>query len=227
VVGRGAIGPGRRVLDLAAGTGKLTRLLVPSGAEVVAVEPVASMRDQLTGSQPDIEVHDGTAEAIPLDAAGFDVVTVAQAFHWFDPPKALAEIRRVLRPGGHLFLVWNMRDRSHGWVKDFGDLLVDGDSGRERPYDSYYEVDYAAVIAGASTDFSPVTSWDHRWDQLCDEDLLVARAASVSVVGLLDEPDRTRVLDNVRNLARTDPDLAGRPWFPFPYLSRVWWCQAT
>ena len=226
LVGRGAIGPGRRVLDLAAGTGKLTRLLVPSGAEVVAVEPVASMRDQLTASLPEIEVHDGTAEALPFEAEAFDVVTVAQAFHWFDPPKALAEIRRVLRPGGHLFLVWNMRDRSHGWVKDFGDLLVDGDTGRERPYDSYYEVDYAAVVTAGGAGFGPVTSWDHRWDQLCDEDLLVSRAASVSVVGLLGEPERTRVLDNVRNLARTHPDLAGRAWFPFPYLSRVWWCTA-
>src|SRR5690606_25154234 len=96
------VGPGRRVLDLAAGTGKLTRLLVPTGAEVVAVEPVAEMRAVLSAVLPGVEALDGTAEAIPLPDASVDAVTVAQAFHWFDPPVALAEIARVLRPGGTL-----------------------------------------------------------------------------------------------------------------------------
>src|SRR5262245_56757726 len=93
LVGHGGIGPGRRVLDLAAGTGKLTRLLVPTGAEVVAVEPVPAMRDQLTAVLPGVTVHDGTAGALPLPDNSVDAVTVGQAFHWFDPPRALAEIR--------------------------------------------------------------------------------------------------------------------------------------
>lgn len=228
VVGHGAIGPGRQVLDLAAGTGKLTRLLLPTGADVVAVEPVPAMRDQFTSGLPSVEVLDGTAEAVPLDDASVDVVTVAQAFHWFDPVKALAEIRRVLRPGGHLFLVWNTRDRRVSWVKELGDLLVDGDDpAAERPYDSYYDVDYGEVIATSSDAFGPVELWSHDWVQPCDEDLLVARAASVSVVGLLDEPEREVVLDRVRNLARTHPGLAGRDWFPFPYTTRVWRCTTT
>ena len=224
VVGHGGIGPGRRVLDLAAGTGKLTRLLAPSGADVVAVEPVAAMRAQLVASAPDVEALDGTAESLPLDDASVDAVTVAQAFHWFDPQVALAEIRRVLRPGGHLFLLWNTRDRGHEWVAAFGDLLVDGDL--ERPYDSYYDVDYAALVAESSDGFGPMEVWGHAWEQTCDEDLLVARAASVSVVGLLDDAEREVVLDRVRNLARTHPDLAGRPWFGFPYVTRVWRCRA-
>jgi SAM-dependent methyltransferase len=234
IVGHGGIGPGRRVLDLAAGTGKLTRLLVPSGAEVVAVEPVPEMRAHLGSVDPPIEVFDGTAEAIPLPDASVDAVTVAQAFHWFDPPTALAEIRRVLRPGGHLFLVWNTRDRGHDWVRQFGDLLIDGervgeDGGvAERPYDSYYDVDYGEVVASAAPGrFGPVTVWEHTWEQPFDEELLVARAASVSVVGLLDPADRHIVLDRVRNLARTHPDLAGRSWFGFPYVTRVWRWQTT
>jgi ubiquinone/menaquinone biosynthesis C-methylase UbiE len=133
IVGHGGIGPGRRVLDLAAGTGKLTRLLVPTGAEVVAIEPVAGMRDQLVAQSPDVEVHDGTAEALPLADGSVDAITVAQAFHWFDAPVALAEMRRVLRPRGHLFLVWNIRDRDRDWVREFGDLLVDGPDC-ERPW---------------------------------------------------------------------------------------------
>lgn len=221
IVGRAAIGPGRRVLDLAAGTGKLTRLLVPTGADVVAVEPVAAMRAELHAVLPDVEVLDGTAEAIPLGDASVDVVTVAQAFHWFDPPPALAEVARVLRPGGHLVLVWNQRDRDHDWVRTFGDLLVDGDL--ERPYDSYYDVDYAALVAEAGGGrFTPLDRWETTWEQPCDEDLLVARAASISVVGALPEERRAEVLARVRTLARTHPDLAGRASWGFPYTTAVW-----
>jgi ubiquinone/menaquinone biosynthesis C-methylase UbiE len=224
VVGHGRISPGTRVLDLAAGTGKLTRLLVPTGAEVVAVEPVAAMRDRLARLLPGVEVLDGTAEALPLPAGSVDTVTVAQAFHWFDPPVALAEIHRVLRPGGHLFLVWNTRDRTHDWVRRFGELLVDG-PGAERPYDSYYDVDYAAVVAAAGG-FTPAERWEHAWEQPTDPDLLVARAESVSVVGTLPPDRRAAVLDRVRALARTHPDLAGRAAFPFPYTTMVYRCRA-
>lgn len=225
VVGHGGIGPRSQVLDLAAGTGKLTRLLVPTGAEVVAVEPVAAMRDQLTALLPGVEALDGTAEALPLPGGSVDAVTVAQAFHWFDAPVALAEMRRVLRPGGHLFLVWNVRDRSVGWVRRFGDLLVDGPDA-VRPYDSYYDVDYARVVAAAGG-FTPVEYWAHDWEQPCDPDLLVARAESVSVVGSLPPAEKEVVLDRIRDLARTHPDLAGRARFPFPYTTRVYRCTAA
>jgi SAM-dependent methyltransferase len=227
VVGHGAIGPGRRALDLAAGTGKLTRLLVPTGADLVAVEPVAAMRDQLATALPGIEVLDGTAEDLPLPDSSVDAVTVAQAFHWFDAPVALAEVRRVLRPSGHLFLIWNARDGNHDWVRVFGDLLVDGPDA-ERPYDSYYDVDYAALVASAGAGgFTPVELWSHAWEQPCDEDLLVARAESVSVVGALAPDKRARVLDRVRHLARTHPDLAGKATFAFPYVTRVYRCRTT
>lgn len=222
IVGHGRIGPGRRVLDVAAGTGKLTRLLAGSGADVVAVEPVEAMRQQLAASAPEVEVHDGTAEDIPLPDASVDAVTVAQAFHWFDAPVALAEMRRVLRSGGHLFLVWNMRDRRVDWVRRWGELITNG----ERPYDSYYEVDYAALIAGVGG-FAPAEVWSHDWEQPCDEELLVVRTESVSVVGTFLEDDREAVLERVRVLVRTHPDLVDHPWFGFPYTTRVWRCQAT
>ena len=223
IVGHGGIGPGTRVLDLAAGTGKLTRLLVPTGAHVVAVEPVAAMRDLLVAALPALEVHDGTAEDLPLPDASVDAMTVAQAFHWFDAPVALAELARVLRPGGHLFLAWNTRDRSHDWVQRYGDLLVDGPDA-ERPYDSYDDVDYAGVVAAAGA-YTPVELWEHAWEQPMDVDLLAARAESTSVVGALPGADKQRVLDRVRHLAGTHPDLAGRPWFGFPYTTRVYRCR--
>ena len=109
LVKRLGLGPGRVVVDLAAGTGKLARQLVPSGARVVAVEPLAEMRSLIPAG---IETLDGTAEAIPLPDASADAITVAQAFHWFDAEAALREIERVLQPGGLLALVSNRREPS-------------------------------------------------------------------------------------------------------------------
>jgi len=99
--------PGRVVLDLGAGTGKLARQLLTSGARVLAVEPLAELRELVP---PGIEALDGRAEAIPLADASVDALTVAQAFHWFDEERALAEIARVLRPGGRTALVTNRRE---------------------------------------------------------------------------------------------------------------------
>src|SRR6185503_12958613 len=123
LVGALGIGPGRRVLDLAAGTGKLTRLLMPTGAGLVAVEPVAGMRARLLAAVPEVEVLDGTAEALPLPDGSVDAVVCAQAWHWFDSAAALAEVRRVLRPGparaaGGLAVVFNIRDESVAWVRE-------------------------------------------------------------------------------------------------------------
>jgi ubiquinone/menaquinone biosynthesis C-methylase UbiE len=104
------IGPGRRVLDLAAGTGKLTRQLLALGADVVAVEPGDEMRGVLRRVLPEVEALAGRAEEIPLPDASVDAITVGQAFHWFDTGPALAEMRRVLRPGGGAALFWNQWD---------------------------------------------------------------------------------------------------------------------
>ncbi|HET9559925.1 MAG TPA: methyltransferase domain-containing protein, partial [Actinomycetota bacterium] len=106
------IGPGATVLDLAAGSGKLTRQLVPAGATLLAVEPSAAMRERLAG----VRVLAGTAEAIPVAGGSVDAVTVGQAFHWFDGPRAVAELHRVLQPGGRVGLLWNVRDESVPWM---------------------------------------------------------------------------------------------------------------
>ncbi len=110
------IKPGRQVVDLAAGTGKLTAQLADAGADLVAVEPIASMRDLLRVRLPAIPVLGGVAEAIPLADKSVDAVVVAQAFQWFDTRRALDEIARVVRPGGSLGLIWNAKDRSPEWV---------------------------------------------------------------------------------------------------------------
>jgi len=108
--------PVRAVLDLAAGTGKLTGGLLDLGLTVTAVEPDPAMLAELTRRFPAVPAHSGTAERIPLPAACVDAVLVGQAFHWFDQPAALAEIARVLRPGGALVVLWNGEDASVDWV---------------------------------------------------------------------------------------------------------------
>jgi SAM-dependent methyltransferase len=100
------------VLDLGAGTGKLTRVLARCYARVIAVEPLAGMRGILERVVPEAEAHPGSAEAIPLADSSVDAVFAAQAFHWFDHERALPEIGRVLRPGGVLAIVWNGPDES-------------------------------------------------------------------------------------------------------------------
>ena len=118
-------------LDLGAGTGKLTRSLAGLGHRVTAVEPLAEMLEQLRAAVPGVEVALGSAEVIPLPDESIDVVTCAQAFHWFDHDRALPEIARVLRPGGHLALVWNMRDEREPWVDELSDAMV-GSTGVDR-----------------------------------------------------------------------------------------------
>ena len=111
------------MLDLGAGTGKLTTRLVERGLDVVAVDPIPEMLELLSNSLPDTPALLGTAEEIPLPDDSVDAVLVAQAWHWFDPERAVKEVARVLRPGGRLGLVWNTRDERLGWVKDLGRII--------------------------------------------------------------------------------------------------------
>lgn len=111
-----SIKPGRQIVELAAGIGELTALLADVGADIVAVEPVASMRDRLRARLPGIPVLAGAAEALPFADKSVDAVVVARAFRWFDARRAMDEIARVVRSGGCLGLIWNARDRSVEWV---------------------------------------------------------------------------------------------------------------
>src|SRR3954470_13577831 len=120
---------GSTVIDLAAGTGKLTRELVPRFKRVIAVEPLAEMREVLGEQVPNAEVLEGQAEAIPLADDSADAILVAQAFHWFEGRQALAEAERVLRPAGGLGLLWNTtpwEERATPWFSAVNDVLEEG-----------------------------------------------------------------------------------------------------
>jgi SAM-dependent methyltransferase len=205
--------PGRQVVDLAAGTGKLTEAIVESGASVIAVEPDDEMRAALRVVLPDVEVLAGTAESIPLPDASADAVLVAQAFHWFDPEPACTEIARVLRPNGVLGLVWNLRDGSVPWIADLDRLLDWPADVVARAGDmSFKEIErHPAFIVDGRRDFpNPVAFTPSR---------LVDWAASTSRVATRPEAERKALLEGVAELARTHPDLHDQPAFAMPYTT--------
>jgi SAM-dependent methyltransferase len=187
------LGPGRTVVDLAAGTGKLTRPLLATGAEVIAVEPVAEMRAALPA---EARAVDGTAEQIPLCSASADAVTVAQAFHWFDGNAALAEIHRVLRPGSALALVWNRRRMDDPLNQAIEELLAP-----YRGHMSAMQTGSWQIAFENSKRFGPLEGRVFPNDQSLDADGLAARIASVNFIARLDENERAAVVQAARTLA--------------------------
>jgi SAM-dependent methyltransferase len=211
------LGPAARVLDLAAGTGKLTRLLVEGGADVVAVEPVAAMRAALEQAVPGVAVLEGTAEAIPLADGAVDAVTVAQAFHWFDAEAAIAEIHRVLRRGGRLGMIWNVMGADAQWLAALREL-VHGIRGHVPAYG----VSPWREAFRASPLFTPLTERTFGLVHVLDEDGLVDRIVSTSYVAALPDAERRRLTDEVRALVRDVP----RP-LRVPYRTDVFTCRRT
>jgi ubiquinone/menaquinone biosynthesis C-methylase UbiE len=212
------IGPGSQVIDLAAGTGKLTRQLVPAGAELTAVEPVAGMRARLAEALPGLRVEAGTAEAMPLPDGTASAVVVGQGFHWFDGQRALAEIHRVLRPGGGLGLVWNVRDESVPWVGELTRIMEPHRGDAPRYLSGRWREAFATTAL-----FEPLNERSFRHAQEADRAMLHDRVASVSFVASLSEDARAGVLAQVDDLLDHHPALHGRATVTMPYRTDVYW----
>lgn len=181
------------VVDLAAGTGKLSRPLAETGARVIAIEPLAAMRRAIGA---EIEVREGTAEAIPLPDRSADAVTVAQAFHWFDGPAALAEIHRVLRPGGALALLWNTRRMEDPIHVEIEQLIKPHCEQVPRHGTRAWREAFSSTEL-----FGPLEEAGFEHEQMLDAEELEARIGSTSAIAALAADEREGVLERVRALA--------------------------
>lgn len=205
-------GPGRRVLEVGAGTGKFIPFLEACGGDIVALEPIDEMREQFVRSHPDVEALAGTADAIPLPDGSVDAVACAQAFHWFATTTALAEMRRVLVPGGMLGLIWNGRDEDVPWVAALSEIT------------NRYEGDTPRYRTGAWRSAFPATGFDlvderHvRYDHVgTAEQVVLKRTLSVSFIAGLPADQRDEVEREVRALIARTPELARKGEVAFPY----------
>lgn len=212
---RGAFEPGHVVLDLAAGTGKLTRLLPQHVCEIHAVEPLANMRVEFERVLPEITVRDGTAESIPFPDDSFDTVLVAQAFHWFDQQRALDEIARVLRPGGGLGLIWNDDDEDAAdWVPA---VVAEKRSVGESPV---HDDTTVADVLGTHGRFDAIAHAEFRWTESTTVERVLANVLSRSYVSMLDPDARRAVLVRVRETVEPLGDE-----IEFPYSTAVFWAR--
>jgi SAM-dependent methyltransferase len=203
-----------RVLDLGAGTGLLTDVLLAAGHEVVAVDLSAPMLDQLRARLPQVTAVTGGAEAVPLPDADVDAVVAGQAAHWFDPAPAAAELRRVLRPGGVVGLVWNTRNERVPWVRALGELLAA--EARDHEADQGVVDRFAAELPAA------VQVHDSGTVQHVTPEQVVRGIGTRSYVATMDDAGRDRFLGSVSALLATHPDTRGRDVLELPYTTRAY-----
>jgi SAM-dependent methyltransferase len=210
--------PGRTVVDLAAGTGKLTRLLVSTGARVVAVEPLPEMREQLAAVVPNVALVAATAESLPFAEASVGAVTAAQAFHWFDIPRALDELVRILRPGAGLGVVYNRRPRS-GWAAELGEYVDLMTGGQIRVRGESFKPPLAAddrFTAPQQAQFDNVITTSPA--------MVLVDFASRSYVAALDPADRDDVLAAISAFLADHSETAGRDQLTFVRPAELTWC---
>jgi len=210
----------KTVLDLGAGTGKFSKLLQATGATVIAVEPVAAMRAQLSAALPAVQALEGTAEAIPLPDASVDAVVCAQAFHWFANQAAMTEIARVLRPGGRLGLVWNVRDESVDWVAQLTTIMTpyEGDAPR------FYKGDWKAVFPADGFGSLELASLPYEHVGPAQQ-VIVDRVMSVSFIASLPAAEQDKVRAQLQAVIDGSPALAGKAALAFPYRTEAYSCR--
>ncbi|MBB4096508.1 methyltransferase domain-containing protein [Sphingomonas kyeonggiensis] len=217
-----ALGPGRTALEVGAGTGKFLPRLVETNARVIALEPVDAMRAALAQRNPEVTAIAGTAQEIPLADASVDSVICAQAFHWFATTAALAEMRRVLRIGGTLGLIWNVRDESMPWMAAL-EALVEPYAGDAPRYRSGA---WRAVFPAPG--FEPLPERRVPHPHVGDpEKVIVDRTLSVSFVAALPPAEQQRIAARVRALIAATPELVGRDTISFPYETRMYAWRRT
>lgn len=210
--------PGKRVADLGAGTGKFTRLLALTGAQVVAVEPVAAMRERLTEILPQVSAVPGVAEATGLPTACVDAVVAAQAWHWFDGPAALREIERITGPGGRLGLVWNTLDLSVPWVAEYSKVYS---AWRTAEVPVHTDGAWRGAFDGRRG-WSPLQEAHVPNPYVTDRDGVLGQALTSSRISTLDQDSRAAVRRELLAVLDRFPDTRGER-IEIPYVTDVYW----
>ena len=202
------------VVDLGAGTGIFTEQLANYGPRITAVEPAPGMREVLGTRLSDVRVLDGRDIDIPLASATIDAVFVAQAFHWFDAPRALREIHRVLVPGGGLGLIWNERDESVDWVAELGRAM------RWPQFQPYVvDTDFTPVVAAGP--FEVVERRQFRFHQVLNHELLMERVLTTSYIAVMRDDERREIVDDVAEVLRALPDPVDLPYVTNAYRANA------
>jgi SAM-dependent methyltransferase len=212
------VGPGAVAVDVGAGTGKFTRLLAATGAQIHAVEPVDEMREQLATNLAGVNVVSGTAQNLPISDGEADVIVCAQAFHWFATSDVLSEFRRALKPGGRLALVWNVRDESVDWVATLTEIIspFEGDAPR------FHKGDWRRPFQSQSTGFSVLQETKFGYTHVGPPDeVIMDRFMSVSFIAALPEKDKAAVRQRIIDLITSHPVLNGQTIVRFPYTTQA------
>jgi SAM-dependent methyltransferase len=216
------LGEGKIAVDLGSGTGKFLPRLIATGAKVIAIEPLAQMRAHLVAIHPEVDAREGRAQAIPLADACVDAVICAQCFHLFATAEALAEIRRVLKPGGAFGLAWNIRDATAPWVASIIEIMAPYEHGVP-----HYE-SWAWKAAFPAKGFSPLRESQFANPQTgSPENIIVDRVLSTHSIAKLPPTERDRIVARVRDVIAASPELAGKPQITFPNLTYAFACRKT
>ena len=212
------LGPGSRVADLGAGSGKLSRVLAAGGLDVVGVEPLPAMREVLARDLGPERTLDGTAEAIPLPDGSVDAVTSGDAFHWFDGARAVSEIHRVLAPGGGVAIVWRVPDasRTQPWMAEIERIVA-----AVRPEHPGFTQDRGMDKLDEHGGFTARERVDIPFDHVTTRAGILDGVASITFVGLLPESERRALLDSCAEVLETVPgDVLHSPLMCETWLSR-------
>lgn len=209
----------RQIVDLGAGTGKFTSLLALYCEDVIAVEPVDAMRAQLTTRLSSVRAVAGCAELLPLNTVSVDALFCAQAFHWFATEAALSEIHRVLRPGGRLGLIWNVRDESIDWVAAITEIITP----YERDTPRFHTGDWRKVFPSPLFSSFEKTRLEHQHVGTAQE-VIVDRILSVSFIAALPDTEKGKIRAQLHTLTTTHPAIRGREKIAFPYTTEAYRC---